>query len=184
MAYWQHPNPILSFCWSHGVNVTVHAKTFINAVRRRSTKVWTRMQANAPSNAAAFFFERSSFVANTGLLEHAMITTFDRNSSPWFIVVMGSGSQSKCWLGQIKKIACLASIHPIFSRLGGCFFFFFFFSNEAYLVFIIQWSTSLHLHLSDYETAIPLFTMKPTTRRKKNVWKVWFSHAYNLISTM
>ena len=55
---------------------------------------------------------------------------------------------------------------------GGRFFIFlflFFFSNKAYLVFIIQWGTSLHLHLSDYETTIPLFTMKPTTRRKKNI---------------
>ena len=88
-----------------------------------------------------------------------------------------------CTVRPNKKIACLASIHPNFSWLGGQFFFVFL-SNEAYLVFIIQWGTSLHLHLSDYETTIPLFTMKPTTRRKKNVWKVWYSHAYNLISTM
>ena len=51
------------------------------------------------------------------------------------------------------------------------FFFFFFFCIEAYLVFIIQWGTSLHLYLSDYETTIPLFTMKPTTTRKKESLK-------------
>ena len=84
-----------------------------------------------------------------------------------------------------NKKNCLFSVHPSkFFQVGRAFFFVFFFSNEAYLVFIMQWSTSLHLHLSDYETTIPLFTMKPTTRKKKNVRKVWFSHAYNLISTM
>ena len=73
-------------------------------------------------------------------------------------------------LGQIKK-NFLFSVHPSeFFQVGRAgFFFVFLFCNEAYLVFIIQWGTSLHLHLSDYETAIPLFTMKPTTTRKKNV---------------
>ena len=43
-----------------------------------------------------------------------------------------------------NKKNCMFSVHPSkFFQVGRAvfFFFFFFFSNEAYLVFIIQWGT-------------------------------------------
>ena len=68
-----------------------------------------------------------------------------------------------------KETDCLASIHQKFFQLGKAFFSSFFFYNETYFVLNVQLGTSLHLKLSDYETTIPLFTMRPRTTRKKIV---------------
>ena len=85
----------------------------------------------------------------------------------WLIVCFSDDRFSLIRPGKKKK---LFSVHPSqFFQVGRAVFFFF--CNEVYFVFNIQWGTSLHLQLSDYETTIPLFTMKPTTTIRKKLFE-------------